>query len=297
MTLTEFELREVGDDQPVPVLVEVGGIPVSGLLAEAQEPRAVLVALHGGQTTSIYFDCPGHPGLSLLRTAARLGYTALALDRPGYGSSAAYSEVLADPAKRVELMYAALDAALESRPRGAGVFLLAHSAGCELAVRMAAEARGARLLGMELGGSGAEPKPHAPPAPGQTPNVRHLVWHPEALYPPELVGGGAIGAPRPEHESIAAHLRSRDEFPDLAARVRIPLHITVGEHEQVWRTDAPALAEYAGMFTAAPRVALEVQGGAGHNLSLGYGARAYHLKALAFAEECLTAITGDAGGR
>jgi hypothetical protein len=41
------------------------------------------------------------------------------------------------------------------------------------------------------------------------------------------------------------------------------------------------------MFTAAPRVDARVQAGAGHNISLGWAARAYHLGALAFAEECL----------
>ncbi|MEU8896043.1 alpha/beta hydrolase [Nocardia sp. NPDC048505] len=297
MTLGEFELRAVGADQPGPVLAEVDGIPMTGLLAEVPDPRAVLLALHGGQTTSVYFDCPGHPRLSLLRTAARLGYTVLALDRPGYGGSAPYSARMTDPRRRVRLMYDAYEAILGARPQGKGVFLLAHSAGCELAVRMAADPIGPHLLGMELGGSGAEPNLAAPPGPGRTPNVRHLVWHPETAYPPELVGGSVIGAPRPEHENIAAHLRSRDEFPNLAARVQIPLHITVGAHEQVWRIDAEALAEYAGMFSAAPRVELEVLGEAGHNLSLGYTALAYHLKALAFAEECLVQVSESPRGR
>ncbi|MEV0248185.1 alpha/beta hydrolase [Nocardia sp. NPDC050712] len=292
MTLTEFDLLELEYERPVPVVAEIDGIPMTGLLAEVPQPRAVLLALHGGQTTSRYFDCPGHPRLSLLRTAARLGYTALALDRPGYGGSAAYPELLADPRRRMELMYAALEAVLGARPRGKGVFLLAHSAGCELAVRMAADARGPHLLGMELGGSGAEANMAAPLGSGRAGSVRHLVWHPEQAYPPELVGGAAIGAPRPEHEGVAAHLRSRDEFPGLAAQVQVPLHITVGEHEQVWRTDAEALAEYTGMFSAAPRVELEVLRDAGHNLSLGYSAAAYHLEVLAFAEECLTKVIG-----
>ena len=31
------------------------------LVAEAPDPRAVIVAIHGGGTTALYFDCPGHP--------------------------------------------------------------------------------------------------------------------------------------------------------------------------------------------------------------------------------------------
>jgi hypothetical protein len=40
------------------------------------------------------------------------------------------------------------------------------------------------------------------------------------------------------------------------------------------------------MFTAAPRVEVCEQAGAGRNLSLGLTATAYHLKVLSFVEEC-----------
>ena len=69
----------------------VDGVPMSGLVAEVEDPRAVIVAIHGGATSSAYFDCPGHPRLSLLRLAAAQGFTAIALDRPGYGASALYA--------------------------------------------------------------------------------------------------------------------------------------------------------------------------------------------------------------
>jgi pimeloyl-ACP methyl ester carboxylesterase len=110
---------------------------MSGLFAEASDPRAVIVALHGGASSAAYFDCPGHPDLSLLRTAAAAGFTAVALDRPGYGASAPYSDAMWDPERRVELAYAAAEAMLGKRDRGAGLFILAHSNGCELALRMA----------------------------------------------------------------------------------------------------------------------------------------------------------------
>ena len=68
----------------------------------------------------------------------------VALDRPGYGSSAPYPDAMQLPEQRVALAYGAVDKILGSNPRGAGLFLLGHSAGCELAVRMAvAGTRGA----------------------------------------------------------------------------------------------------------------------------------------------------------
>ncbi|PRC42659.1 alpha/beta hydrolase, partial [Mycobacterium sp. ITM-2017-0098] len=61
---------------------------MSGLVATVANPRAVIVAVHGGATSAAYFDCPGRPELSLLRAAAASGFTTIALDRPGYGTSA-----------------------------------------------------------------------------------------------------------------------------------------------------------------------------------------------------------------
>lgn len=93
-------LRPVGRDAGLAV-VDVDGVAMSARVAEAPEPRAVLVALHGGAVTSGYFDAPGR--LSLLRAGAAAGFTVVALDRPGYGSSASHGDQLASPARRVEL--------------------------------------------------------------------------------------------------------------------------------------------------------------------------------------------------
>jgi pimeloyl-ACP methyl ester carboxylesterase len=135
-------------------VADVNGVPVSALVAEAPRPRAVIVALHGGAVTSRYFDVPDWPRLSLLRTGAALGFTVIALDRPGYGRSAPYPDRITTVAQRVALTYGAVDRLLAARPRGAGVFLLGHSQGCVLAVQMAAGERGPDLLGLEIAGTG-----------------------------------------------------------------------------------------------------------------------------------------------
>ena len=64
------------------------------------------------------------------------------------------------------------------------------------------------------------------------------------------------------------------------------MHYSLGDHERVWSSGPAALAEVASLFTASPRVVAAEQAGAGHNLSLGLSAMAYHLKVLSFAEEC-----------
>lgn len=283
---------------PERVVTEAGGIAVSGLLMRAREPRAVLVALHGGATTSVYFDCPGHPELSLLHTARDLGFTVLALDRPGYGASAPHADRLWDPRRRVDLMYSAV-AQLLPDARDAGILLIAHSAGCELALRMAADDRGRDLLGLEVAGTGREYSAAAatmlsgPRGPGARPRgLNELLWQPARLYPPDLVGGAAIAVNGPRLEAATVTDWADTEFPALAGRIRVPVRFTLGDHERVWRNDPDGMAHAGTAFTAAPRVVLNRQPGSGHNLSVGRSARAYHLGVLAFAEECLLAA-GD----
>lgn len=285
--------------QPRPRVVLVDGVPMSGLVAEAspsdQDPRAVIVAFHGGASTAAYFDCPGHPRLSMLRTGAALGFTVVALDRPGYGSSAPYPDAIERPEQRVRLAYGAVDKILGSNSHGGGLFLLAHSAGCELAVRMAADERGSNLLGIELAGTGLQYDDTAQDilktaTPTQRPaGLRELLWQPAYLYPPEVLNGitnSSTGAP---YESAMVNDWARKDFPALAGQVRVPVQFSVADHERVWRSDHKAIADIAAMFGAAPRFVINEQVGAGHNLSLSVSAAAYHLTVLSFVEECVVA--------
>ncbi|MFJ9626536.1 alpha/beta hydrolase [Streptomyces sp. NPDC101175] len=284
-------------------VVDVDGIPMSALLCEVPEPRAVLVALHGGAVTSRYFDYPGRPRLSLLRTAAALGFTTVAIDRPGYGSSAPHGAGMASPARRVDLAYGAVDRLLASRPRGAGLFLWAHSIGCALGVGMAGDERRGDLLGLEIAGTGRHHAPAAveildfrrrdpaeprPPGPG----LRDLLWEPSRLYPAEVVGAAPIQSPGPPYEATVAR-RWPKEFAEAAARVRVPVHYTLGDHERVWRSGPEAMADIAGLFTASPRVVTGEQAESGHNLSIGRTATGYHLKILSFVEECVLGQEDD----
>jgi pimeloyl-ACP methyl ester carboxylesterase len=296
MSLSETDTT-LSQGAPVQVVADVDGVPMSGRLAVADAPRAVLVALHGGGTTSAYYDCPGHPDLSLLRLAPALGYTVLALDRPGYGASGACPERLAEPARRVELAFGAITTHLTGLDRGAGVFLVAHSAASELSLRIAADPRGAHLLGLEIGGAGRELRAevqeemrHRPLVAGRPRVPPHRLWLPNRLYPPDILGGRPIGSPRPAHETDPAAYWSQDSYEGLAARVRVPVRLTVGDHESVWRNDAEHLAATASAFTGSPRLVVHVQADAGHNLSIGHTARAYHLSLLAFVSECVAGV-------
>jgi pimeloyl-ACP methyl ester carboxylesterase len=278
-----------------PRVVIVDGVPMSALVAEAEDPKAVIVAIHGGGTTAIYFDCPGHPESSFLRAGTAHGFTVVALDRPGYGSSAPYPEAVARPEQRVQLAYAAVDRILGERPRGAGMFLMGHSGGCELTMRMAADTRGSDLLGIELAGTGRHYHPAAremlktATRERRPSGLRELLWHPTELYPPEVLGGATVYPGAPAYEDLMVSNWARQDFPALAPAVRVPVHFSIAEYEKVWATHTSAMTEIAAMFSDAPRFVIYHQPGAGHNISLGHTAAAYHSTVLAFAEECVVA--------
>ena len=285
-----------------PRIVIVDGVPMSAMVAEAPEPRAVILAIHGGGTTAIYFDCPGHPSLSLLRTGAAAGFTVVALDRPGYGSSAPYPDAMASPEQRVNLAYGAVDRILGERSRGAGLFVMGHSGGCELTMRMAADDRGADLLGIELAGTGR----HYHRATREILNtatrerrpagIYEMLWTPERLYPPEVLNGSTISPSAPPYEDQMVSDWARRTFPTLAPAVQVPVQFSIAEYEKVWQTDDSAIAEITALFSGSPRFTVNRQPEAGHNISLGHSAADYHHNVFAFVDECAgTSATEEAG--
>jgi pimeloyl-ACP methyl ester carboxylesterase len=235
--------------------------------------------------------------LSLLRAGAAFGYTVIALDRPGYGASAPYPDAMQRPEQRVALAYGAIDKILGSSPRGAGLFLLAHSAGCELAVRMATDERAEHLglLGLELAGTGLQYDDAAneilktATATTRPVGLRELLWQPAHLYPAEVLSGITNSSTGALYEAEMTKDWPRQDFPALAGEVRVPVQFSVAEFERVWKSDPEALAEIAAMFTGSPRFVINEQVGSGHNLSLSVSAAAYHLKVLSFVEDCVVA--------
>jgi pimeloyl-ACP methyl ester carboxylesterase len=275
--------------------VVVDGVPMSALTADAERPRAVVVAVHGGATSSAYFDCPGRPELSLLRAAAARGFTAIALDRPGYGTSAIYAREFADPNRRVSAAFGAVDKILAGTDRGAGMFLVGHSAGCELALRMTAACT--EVAGIELAGTGLRFSAEARDIISQATltsrpaGLRDLLWQPTRLYPPEVLTG-ALSAPGVAYESEVTENWAGRDFPDVASRVGVPVEFSVADHESVWESTPDALSAITALFTEAPRVAVNEMADSGHNLSVGLTAGHYHDRVLSFFEECIAGTHG-----
>ncbi|MFD6619288.1 alpha/beta hydrolase [Streptomyces albidoflavus] len=273
------------------VVLDAGDARLSGLLAQGRgsAPPAVLVAVHGGGMRAGYFDSRARAGLSLLTLGAQLGYTVLAVDRPGYGASADRFPHGVTLAGQARLLRSALASFARSQETGAGFFVVGHSNGAKLALTLAADAPAARIIGVDVSGLGTRPAVTADELPGPAGHGdwrRH--WGALRLYPPDAFRfGRELIAPVPAAEADEAADWPRT-YPRLAARIEVPVRFTFAEQERWWLHDDAAVAELLRPLKTA-KAQVDRLADAGHNISLGWAARTYHLRVLAFLEECLLA--------
>ncbi|GHE16135.1 alpha/beta hydrolase [Streptomyces alanosinicus] len=273
---------------PVPapvrqVSVQAHGVQLSGLLCEpvSRTPRAMVVALHGAGMRAGYFHGQAHPSLSLLTLGAALGFSVLALDRPGYGSSSARFPDGRSLTEQSAALHAALADIRGRYATGAGIFLLAHSFGGKLALTHAAESPAGHLLGVDVSGCGHQYAAGSDKVLGSQDRraAWQLHWGPLRLYPARThTTSRGLVAPMPPRETADA-LTWPSVFRTLAPRIRLPVRLTFAEHERWWRHDDQALDEIRDAVSGAP-VQVDRQPDAGHNISLGWAARRYHLRAL-----------------
>src|ERR1700722_7904215 len=127
------------------------GLRVTGIATGPGPPDTpLLVCLPGGSYTARYFDVPG---FSLLDAAEANGFTAIALDRPGYGGSdplPAHERTFARSAGVLDEAIAALWA--EHGAGHPGVVVISHSIGSAITVHLAARQPAWPLLGIALHG-------------------------------------------------------------------------------------------------------------------------------------------------
>ncbi|MBT2510415.1 alpha/beta fold hydrolase [Streptomyces sp. ISL-98] len=273
------------------ITLDADGVLLSGLLIEPSllPPRAVVVAVHGGGMRAGYFDGQARPGLSLLELGAGLGFTVLALDRPGYGLSAAQLPEGQSLAAQSMTLHTALAAFARRHPVGAGFFLIAHSFGGKLALTAAAAgAAEETFIGLDISGCGHQYAIDLDELPDARSRAGwRLNWGALRLYPPDTFSSTRpLVAPVPAWERKEAS-DWPDMITDVAPLVRVPARLTFAEHEGWWRHDEEAVASLTGMLAGA-RAVVDRQPYAGHNISLGWAARSYHLRALGFLEECLS---------
>jgi pimeloyl-ACP methyl ester carboxylesterase len=289
------------------VVLDVAGWQLSALRAEPAGPaRATILALPGGGYTSAYWHHPLHLDASLLSVSASLGYRVIAVDRPGYGASSRGHADGVDLDEQAAGL-AALVTMLASEPgAGAGVFLVGHSLGGILALMIAAMQRTPALLGLDVSGvprrfshdlADAVDAALLQRADPSVKSAAQLFYGPQGTFNPLLTQSSGSPAESSRPHELAGSMAWPDRFPDVAAKVRVPLQFTLGEHERVTRTGWPALRAIEQLFTHAPAVSMQYQVAAGHNVSLHLVGRAYHLRALAFLDEIIAVRCPETGVR
>jgi pimeloyl-ACP methyl ester carboxylesterase len=275
------------------VVVDGGGVTLSGLMAEpAGAPRALIVAVHGAGMHAGYFDAMTAPGLSLLELGSSLGFMVWAPDRPGIGASADLPDERVVLFPQAALLLDAIDAFTSEHGCGAGVFLVGHSYGLKVALTMAADARGRDVLGIDGSGSGIrfafsfeDGARTAPVAEGD----RGPAWGPANLYPPSTFERGRLPLHEMPSVQVAESKRWATDLRGFGANITAPVRLTFGQHEGYWPTDQSHVDELRAALPNAAEFSVHIEPRVGHNVSLGYAARSYHLRAIAFAEECLLA--------
>jgi pimeloyl-ACP methyl ester carboxylesterase len=260
------------------------------------DPRALLVAIHGGTYTSKYFDTPSS---SLFEFCASSGYSILALDRPGYGAATSVPVDQLSFDGQVPVLQRALEVIWHTYgQQSAGMFLIGHSIGGMISLLLAAENPHERLLGMNMTGAGGlyneQTKAAFASLASDEPRVMMdiaikvmAMYGPAWSYPEEQ----AHYDPERDVPTAAIELAEAQTWgarlPGVAAKVRVPVQFMVPEYDHIWRGDAEALGHVAGIFTAAPFVDMGIQRLAGHSVELHTLARAFYMKIFAFVEECI----------
>ncbi len=281
-----------------PVSIDAGTMKLSGrfLPATNGDPRALLVAIHGGTYTSKYFDTPSS---SLLDFCASLGYSILALDRPGYGAAVSVPVDQLSFDDQVLVLRRALEVIWQDYgQQSAGMFVIGHSIGGMISLLLAAENPHERLIGMNMTGAGGlyneQTKGAFASLVSDAPTVMMdiaikvmAMYGPAWSYPEEQ----AHYDPERDVPTVAIELAEAQTWgarlPQVAAHVRVPVQFIVPEYDHIWRGEPEALSHVAEMFTSAPFVDVGIQRLTGHSAELHTLARAFYMKILSFVEECI----------
>ena len=277
---------------------------MSALVAEAPRPRAVIVALHGGATHRGVLRLPRPSAVvTAARSAAALGFTVVALDRPGL------RRIGAVPRR-------------DRRPgaaRRAGVRRGRQDPRRDAAWRRAVPARATpRAANWPCGwpsttGAGdVSVSSWRAPDCGTADAAKAIIERGDRHVASGRAAGSAVAAHRPlsrrgadrqhcrrpgaAYEAEVTANWPRRDFPALAARVRVPVEFSVAEHESVWESDPEALAAIAALFTASPRVRRQRNGRQRTQSQRRPDRRGVSPKVLSFVEECVAARHADDRG-
>jgi pimeloyl-ACP methyl ester carboxylesterase len=263
----------------------------------APSSAPLIVAVHGGTYTSLYFDVPGH---SLFARAGEIGLPILAPDRPGYGESLELPESQANLRGNATFLKQALGEAWD-RYRGSaqGIVLVAHSIGAAISMILAGEKLDWPLLGLAISGVGLRTPPGHREAWAALPPT-YRVEIPLALKDQVMFGPpGSFDERMPLASHIANALAPKAELVDIvsnwheqvkevASRINVPVHYRQGEFDGLWIVDETEVKGFSDALVNSPDVDARLMRGVGHCIDFHRESPAFQQQQLAFAMRCAT---------
>ena len=259
----------------------------------------LLVAIHGGTYSSLYFDVPGY---SLLDRAEANGLPIVAIDRPCYGETTPLAQESADIARNAEELDAVVGELLEGFAAwAAGVVLIGHSIGGAVALSIAARHPSWPLLGVAVSGVCLRTPPgdavnwgRLPPGMVDMPRpIKDVVmFGPEGTFKPEMpVLSHQADAPVPRAELLDIVGGWPATARQVLAGINVPVHMRQGEFDRLWITDAEEVAQFAAACSGAPYVDATLFLGAGHCIDFHWLGASFQLEQIAFASRCAAMAT------
>jgi pimeloyl-ACP methyl ester carboxylesterase len=242
---------------------------VSGWLTGGATGKPLLACIHGGGCNAHYFDLKG---ASLIAAAKQRGFPVLAINRPGYGGN-----VLPGGSSPIRETAPAIRRFIDRVRRQLGdpeLSIIGHSIGGAIAMHLASRRDAWPLRAVAISGIGdvspdtirslelpADARVFQPP-PGFTEALfhdpeRNLHWKP-------LASLRAAAEPWLVSEVVEVVRHWPVEWPGIAAKVDVPVHLRLAEHERIWETGEEVVARMAAALCNAPRVDAALLHGGGH---------------------------------
>jgi len=229
----------------------------------------LLVCIHGGGCNGNYFDLTG---CSMAQEAVSRGFVVLLVDRPAHGGNPA-APVPYPIAQTTPLIRAFIDQVRPLVPETDAVALVGHSIGGAIALHMAGGCGDWPLSAVAVSGIGEEPAAA----------IRDIVLplDSEKVDPPEALTDSLFhaGGEPLSWKAIASLRRAAElwlvsevvdvmdswprDWPEVARRIRVPVHLRLAEHERVWRSGEDEVARMANRLGNS-RVDAALLRGGGH---------------------------------
>jgi pimeloyl-ACP methyl ester carboxylesterase len=281
-------------------LVNANGSSIGTKMFRSDTPISalpLLVALHGGTYTSVYFEVAGGPFGSFIDVANRNGFDVLTIDRPGYGDSELLPEESNTFAAQAELLDTAIADSVGHYGADA-VVLVGHSIGGMIALELAARPPNWKLLGVTATGMGARiPAGGAAEQLGSAPlegvidlpvpDRESVMFGPaDSVSDAGREAARTSYAPTPFIELKLAPVWARTRLDEVAPKVTVPVHNVLAEFDALWDSSPEALADFESRFAGGAGATASVARGVGHSIDHHINGAATQLQQLAFAYNC-----------